>query len=99
MYSKTVLKGYIHQRLKQKDWTDKRLAESIGMKHSNYIRSMDSENHNFTLQQFSAIVETLDLTPEQVFHITTGKKAKIAASQLLVSSAQRLVDQILKAQD
>jgi DNA-binding Xre family transcriptional regulator len=95
MYSKRLLKKYINERLKQKDWTDKRLAETIGMKHSNYYRAIESEDHNFTLPQLSGIVEALDFTPEQIFHILIGKKAKEATAQLVASSAKRIVDQIL----
>lgn len=96
MYSKKLLTKYISERLKQKDWSHYQLARELGISQSNFSRALESEQHNFTLMQFARITELLELTPEQVYHILTGKKAKEATTQLVASSALSIVDRILK---
>ena len=96
MYSKPILKRYIAEKLKLKDWSYLRLATELGIAHSNLTRALESEKHNLTLEQFSVLVTALELTPEQVFYILTGKRKKEATLQLIHSYTQKVVDEFLK---
>lgn len=92
MYSKPLLKKYIAEGLHRNQWTEKDLAEKLGVTPSNLSRALLQEGFNLTLPQFSQVVTLLHLTPEQVYHILTGKKAKEATAQLLLTYAKKIVD-------
>jgi transcriptional regulator with XRE-family HTH domain len=96
MYSKSILNRYISERLKQKDWTMLQLANELGISPSNLTRALTQDQFNLTLPQFSQLVQLLGLTPDQTYHILTGKKAKEASSQLVVSYAKKLVAEVTK---
>lgn len=92
MYSKQLLRKYVDEGLHLKDWTEKALAEKLNVTPSNLARALNQEGFNLTLPQFAEVVKLLDLTPDQVFHILTGKKAKEAKSQLILTYAKKIVD-------
>jgi transcriptional regulator with XRE-family HTH domain len=92
MYSKPLLRKYISEGLHQKGWTEKLLAENMGMTPTNLNRSLNQEGFNLTLPQFAEVVSLLNFTPEQVTHILTGKKSKEATSQLLLTYARKIVE-------
>lgn len=91
MYSKPLLRSYVNEGLHLKSWRENQLAEALGMTPTNLSRALNQEGFNLTLQQFASLVQLLNLTPDQAFHILTGKKAKEATSQLLLSYAQKIV--------
>jgi hypothetical protein len=92
MYSKPLLKKYIAEGLHRNQWPEKDLAEKLGITPSNLNRALLQEGFNLTLPQFSQIITLLEFTPEQVYHILTGKKAKEATSQLLLTYAKKIID-------
>ncbi len=93
MYSKPLLNKYIKETVKQKDWTMLKVAQEIGMPHGNLLRTLEGETFHLTLNQFSKLCDLLELTPEQITHILTGKKKKEATLQLIKKS----IDSTLKA--
>jgi DNA-binding Xre family transcriptional regulator len=92
MYSKPLLNKYIAEALHRKEWSEKDLAEKLGITPSNLSRALMQEGFNLTLGQFANAVDLLGFTPEQICHILTGKKAKEANAQLLLSYAKKIVD-------
>jgi uncharacterized HAD superfamily protein len=96
MYSRPLLNRYVKERLKQEDSTFYQLAKDLGINQSNLKRSMESEKHHLTLSQFGQVTELLQLTPDQVFHILTGKKSKEATSQLVTTASLKLVNELLR---
>jgi transcriptional regulator with XRE-family HTH domain len=91
MYSKPLLRSYVNEGLHLKNWRENQLAEAMGMTPTNLSRALNQEGFNLTLQQFASLVQLLNLTSDQAFHILTGKKAKEATSQLLLSYAQKII--------
>jgi transcriptional regulator with XRE-family HTH domain len=92
MYSKPLLRTYVNEGLHLKGWREKQLAEAMGMTPTNLSRALNQDGFNFTLQQFASLVQLLNLTSDQAFHILTGKKAKEANAQLLLSYAKKIID-------
>lgn len=92
MYSKPLLRKYVDEGLHRKGWSEKQLADTLNITPSNLSRAVNQEGFNLTLPQFAEIVKVLDLSPEQIAHILTGKKAKEATSQLLLTYARKIVD-------
>ncbi len=100
MYSKKLFNKYILARLKDKDWSYYKLAKELGLNPSNLTRSLDdTNNNNFTLEQFANIVGLLELTPEQVYHFLSGKKKKEATLQQVSSTAKKIIDDFVKTGD
>jgi DNA-binding Xre family transcriptional regulator len=92
MYSKPLLRSYVNEGLHLKDWKENQLAYAMGMTPTNLSRALNQDGFNLTLQQFASLVHLLSLTSDQAFHILTGKKAKEATSQLLLSYAKKILD-------
>jgi AraC-like DNA-binding protein len=92
VYSKPLLRKYIDEALHLRGWSEKTLADNLGMKPSNLARSLNQEGYNLTLPQFADVIKLLEMPSEQVFHILTGKKAKEAKLQALVSYAKKMVE-------
>lgn len=92
MYSKPLLRKYIDEGLHLKGWSEKQLADNLNITPSNFARALNQEGFNLTLPQFAAAITELGLTSDQVYHILTGKKAKEAKSQLIISYAKKIVE-------
>lgn len=92
MYSKPLLRKYITEGLHRKEWSEKDFADRLGVTPSNLSRALHQEGFNLTLGQFANVVSLLEFTPEQITHILTGKKAKEATSQLLLTYAKKIID-------
>jgi DNA-binding Xre family transcriptional regulator len=96
MYSKTQLQKYIEERMFQLDLNYHKLSKELGITQSNLSRSIFSESNHFTMSQFSELVRILELTPEQVYHILTGKKKKEATLQRIHSAVMKIVNEEAK---
>jgi DNA-binding Xre family transcriptional regulator len=96
MYSKTILNKYIAERLKQKGWNANQLSKELNVTHTNLSRALNQDAFNLTLPQFAVLCSKLELTPEQIFHILTGKKRKEATLQLLKSSIDSTLENLVK---
>lgn len=97
MYSKKLLRKYIDQQLHLMHSNYNQLAGALGISQSNLSRALDDDpTHNLTLPQFAILVKTLELNPNQVYHILTGKQAKEAAVKSVQDAAAHLVEQLLK---
>lgn len=94
MYSKQLLRKYINEGLHFYQWSEKDLADKLGITPSNLSRALNSDGFNLTLPQFAHIVKILDFSSDQVIHILTGKKAKEATSQLLLTYAKKIVNDL-----
>ncbi len=90
MFKKDLLVKYIDDWRARTKTPQSSLAALIGMSPSNLKRACESESHNFTLEQFSAIVKIVELTPDQVFHILTGSRKTEALDQLLIQHANAI---------
>lgn len=76
MYSKTLLVKYIDKGLKLKGMTRYQLSKALSISQSNLSRALESETHNLTINQLSTLTTLLELSPDDLYHILTGKKAK-----------------------
>jgi DNA-binding Xre family transcriptional regulator len=94
MYSKPLVRKYINEGLHRKEWSEKDLADKLEVTPSNLSRALNQDGFNLTLSQFASIVVLLEFTPEQITHILTGKKAKEATSQLLLSYAKKIITEL-----
>lgn len=91
MYSRELLASYI----KQKGLTQSQLASQLKVSASNLNRALFSEKHHLTLPQFAKLVEALALTPDQVYHILTGKKEKEAVNQLVSEAINEIMEEFI----
>lgn len=91
MYSKKILNKVIAERLNQTGLNLHKLAKQLGITQTNLSRALNQDAFNLTLSQFARLVEVLELTPEQTFHILTGKKKKEADLQLIKTSIEKLL--------
>ena len=74
MYSKDLLNKLIKHQLKKLGKSQYWLAKEIGLTQSNFSRALgDHPGNNLTLPQFGKLIEVLDLSPDQVFYVMTGK--------------------------
>jgi DNA-binding Xre family transcriptional regulator len=96
MYSKAILNKYIAERLKQKGWTANQLSKELNVTQANLSRALNQDPFNLTLPQFAVLCSKLEFTPEQIYHIITGKKKKEATLQLLKSSIDSTLENLTK---
>lgn len=94
MYDKKRAVTLIEAAMKVKNITRSDLASMIGMNPSNLARAMDKDGYNFSWDQFSRIVDALELTRDEVYYIVTGKRKDDALADSIARAAKALVKTI-----
>lgn len=94
MYNKKRAVALIEAAMKARNLTRSDLASMIGMNPSNLARAMDKDGYNFSWDQFSRIVDALELTRDEVYYIVTGKRKDDALADSIARAAKVLVKTI-----